>query len=76
VASTFYGAPERAAIHAAAVVSLVGTADDHQVDNSCANRVAFTFDDGPSYYRPRTLQHFRDKQVHGDFSASGLCLTA
>jgi uncharacterized repeat protein (TIGR01451 family) len=60
-------ASQRDAIDAAAVASLVGTASDHQVDNSCDKRVAFTFDDGPSYYRPRTLQHFRDKQVHGDF---------
>jgi uncharacterized repeat protein (TIGR01451 family) len=63
---------QRDAIHAAAVASLVGTASDHQVDNSCDKRVAFTFDDGPSYYRPRTLQYFRDKQVHGDFFDLGM----
>src|SRR3954468_18484815 len=65
-------ASQRDAIHAAAAQSGVGGASDHQVDNSCMNRVAFTFDDGPSYYRPRTLSYFRDKQVHGDFFDLGL----
>jgi uncharacterized repeat protein (TIGR01451 family) len=65
-------AGERDAIVSAAGQSAVGTASDHQVDNSCTNRVAFTFDDGPSYYRPRTLQYFRDKQVHGDFFDLGM----
>src|SRR4051812_45502334 len=72
VDSVVAGMPGAAAIHSAAVASLVGTASDHQVDNSCANRLAFTFDDGPSYYRPRTLQYFREKQVHGDFFDLGL----
>lgn len=63
---------ERDAVVSAAAQSLVGAASDHQVDNSCANRVAFTFDDGPSVYRPRTLQYFRDKQVHGDFFDLGM----
>src|SRR4051812_33239166 len=65
-------ASQRDAIRAAAAQSGVGGASDHQVDNSCMNRVAFTFDDGPSYYRPRTLSYFRDKQVHGDFFDLGL----
>jgi peptidoglycan/xylan/chitin deacetylase (PgdA/CDA1 family) len=65
-------ASQRDAIHAAAAQSGVGGSSDHQVDNSCTNRVAFTFDDGPSYYRPRTLQYFRDKQVHGDFFDLGM----
>jgi hypothetical protein len=63
---------QRDAIQRAASQSCVGTAHDHQVDNSCTNRVAFTFDDGPSYYRPRTLQYFREKQVHGDFFDLGM----
>ena len=66
------GSPRRTRSCSAATQSLVGTASDHQVDNSCTNRVAFTFDDGPSYYRPRTLQYFRDKQVHGDFFDLGM----
>src|SRR3954470_12841556 len=72
VDSVVAGMPGAAAIHDAAVASLVGTASDHQVDNSCDQRIAFTFDDGPSYYRPRTLQYFREKQVHGDFFDLGL----
>src|SRR3954447_562609 len=72
VAEFGLGASARDAIHAAAAQSGVGGASDHQVDNSCTNRVAFTFDDGPSYYRPRTLQYFRDKQIHGDFFDLGL----
>ncbi|HEY6892092.1 MAG TPA: polysaccharide deacetylase family protein [Solirubrobacter sp.] len=63
---------EKDSIVSAATQSLVGTSSDHQVDNSCTNRVAFTFDDGPSMYRPRTLQYFRDKQVHGDFFDLGM----
>ena len=50
------------AIHAAADQSLIGTAADHQIDNACtAGRIALTFDDGPSVYRPQTMQNMRDK---------------
>jgi peptidoglycan/xylan/chitin deacetylase (PgdA/CDA1 family) len=53
---------QRTAVHAAAQQSLIGTADDHQIDNACtAGRIALTFDDGPSVYRPHTMQHMRDK---------------
>jgi uncharacterized repeat protein (TIGR01451 family) len=72
VAELGLASAQRDAVHAAAAQSGVGGASDHQVDNSCTNRVAFTFDDGPSYYRPRTLQYFREKQVHGDFFDLGL----
>ena len=65
-------ASQRDSIVSAATQSAVGAPVDHQVDNSCTNRVAFTFDDGPSMYRPRTLQYFRDKQVHGDFFDLGM----
>jgi uncharacterized repeat protein (TIGR01451 family) len=37
------------------------------IDNSCANVVAFTFDDGPSYYRPQTLAAFRAQGVPATF---------
>jgi uncharacterized repeat protein (TIGR01451 family) len=37
------------------------------VDNSCQNRIALTFDDGPTYYRPATLAALRDKQVAATF---------
>ena len=36
-------------------------------DNACANRIAFTFDDGPSFYRPQTLAVFRAKQAPATF---------
>jgi peptidoglycan/xylan/chitin deacetylase (PgdA/CDA1 family) len=56
------GDSQRMAIHDAAQLSLIGTASDHQVDNACtAGRIALTFDDGPSVYRPRTMQYMRDK---------------
>ena len=55
---------EKGKIQSAAARSDVGKASDHQIDNSCQNRVAIKLDDGPSGYRPQTLQLFRDKQVH------------
>ncbi|MEV4760003.1 polysaccharide deacetylase family protein [Micromonospora sp. NPDC049559] len=55
---------EKGKVRSAAARSQVGTASDHQVDNSCQNRVAIKLDDGPSGYRPQTLRLFRDKQVH------------
>ena len=39
-------------------------------DNACANRIAFTFDDGPSFYRPQTLAVFRAKQARRRSSTS------
>ena len=55
-------AAQRTAIHTAADQSQIGTAADHQIDNACmAGRIALTFDDGPSLYRPHTMQHMRDK---------------
>jgi uncharacterized repeat protein (TIGR01451 family) len=59
-------------IQSAAAGSRVGTASDHQVDNSCQNRVAIKLDDGPSRYRPQTLQLFRDKQVHASMFDLGV----
>jgi uncharacterized repeat protein (TIGR01451 family) len=58
------------------VRSGVGGSDDHQLDNSCPNRIAFTFDDGTSYYRPRTLAVLRDRQVHGNFFDNGFRVAA
>ncbi|MDA0181954.1 polysaccharide deacetylase family protein [Solirubrobacter phytolaccae] len=37
------------------------------MDNSCATRIAFTFDDGPSFYRPQTLAVFRAKGAPATF---------
>ena len=55
---------QRGKIQSAAARSQVGTASDHQMNNQCDNRVAIKFDDGPSLFRPQSLQLLRDKQVH------------
>ncbi|GHJ41990.1 hypothetical protein Sm713_75990 [Streptomyces sp. TS71-3] len=67
---------ERQAIESAAGRSDVGKKDDHQVDNSCSNRVAFTFDDGTSSYRPQLLKVFREKQVPATFFDNGVRVEA
>ena len=67
---------DRKAIRQAAKRSGVGGPDDHQVDNSCASRIAITFDDGVSVYRPQTLQILRDKQVYGVFYDNGFRVAA
>jgi uncharacterized repeat protein (TIGR01451 family) len=67
---------ERDAVRAAAAQSEVGGPTDHQLDNSCQNRIAFTFDDGTSGYRPATLQVLRDKQVHANFFDNGFRVAA
>jgi uncharacterized repeat protein (TIGR01451 family) len=69
------GGDERA-IESAAGRSDVGKKSDHQVDNSCQSRIAFTFDDGTSIYRPRLLQVLRDKQVHANFFDNGFRVAA
>jgi peptidoglycan/xylan/chitin deacetylase (PgdA/CDA1 family) len=63
---------QKDAIQAAAAGSDVGAKADRQIPNSCADRIAITFDDGPSFYRPETLRNFRDKQVHGVFFDLGM----
>jgi len=67
---------QKDAIESAAGRSKVGTTRDHQIDNSCSNRIAFTFDDGTSSYRPKLLQVLRDKQVHADFFDNGFRVAA
>ena len=67
---------DRKRIRAAARRSGVGGRVDRQIDNSCPNRVAITFDDGVSAYRPQTLQILRDKQVHGVFYDNGFRVAA
>jgi uncharacterized repeat protein (TIGR01451 family) len=67
---------EAAAIVSTAARSEVGTANDHQVDNSCTNRMALTFDDGTSSYRPQLLQVLREKQVHATFFDNGVRVEA
>jgi uncharacterized repeat protein (TIGR01451 family) len=70
------GASEQRAIERAAGRSGVGGPADGQLDNSCDSRIAFTFDDGTSVYRPRTLQILREKQVHGVFYDNGVRIDA
>jgi uncharacterized repeat protein (TIGR01451 family) len=60
----------------AAARSGVGGRDDVQLDNTCDRRIAFTFDDGVSFYRPQSLQILRDKQVHGVFYDNGFRIAA
>src|SRR5918999_1924668 len=69
-------AAERSAVRSAAARSQVGSRRDRQLDNTCNARVAFTFDDGMSFYRPQTLQILRDKQVHGVFYDNGVRVDA
>jgi uncharacterized repeat protein (TIGR01451 family) len=76
VSQRLLSARERKAIRAAAERSGVGGPDDHQLDNSCPSRIAITFDDGVSAYRPQTLQILRDKQVHGVFYDNGVRVAA
>jgi peptidoglycan/xylan/chitin deacetylase (PgdA/CDA1 family) len=67
-------AQQREAIAAAAAASTVGSAPEP--DNSCNSRVALTFDDGPSYYRPATLAHLRAKGVPATLFDLGMRLEA
>jgi uncharacterized repeat protein (TIGR01451 family) len=69
-------ARDREAILQAAERSGVGGRDDLQLDNTCDRRIAFTFDDGTSYYRPQTLAVLRDRQVHGNFFDNGVRVEA
>jgi peptidoglycan/xylan/chitin deacetylase (PgdA/CDA1 family) len=64
VAAGLLNPQQRGKIQSAAARSEVGTASDHQLNNQCVNRVAIKFDDGPSVFRPQSLQLLRDKQVH------------
>ena len=67
---------ERRRVMRASVRSDVGTRRDRQLDNSCTSRIAFTFDDGTSWYRPRTLRVLRDRQVHANFFDNGFRVEA
>jgi uncharacterized repeat protein (TIGR01451 family) len=59
-------------IDSAAARSAVGTRLDRQVDNSCSKRIALTYDDGPSAFRPQLLRLLREKQVHGTLFDNGV----
>jgi peptidoglycan/xylan/chitin deacetylase (PgdA/CDA1 family) len=54
----------------------VGRGMDRQPDVSCDNRIALTFDDGTSSYRPKLLRLLRDKQVHATFFDNGVRVEA
>ena len=76
VGAGLLGEREQRAIERAAGRSGVGGPGDRQLDNSCNSRIAFTFDDGTSSYRPRTLQILREGQVHGVFYDNGVRVDA
>jgi uncharacterized repeat protein (TIGR01451 family) len=67
---------QQRSVEVAAARSPVGTGDDRSVDNTCANRIALTFDDGTSSYRPALLRLLRDKQVHATFFDNGVRVQA
>jgi peptidoglycan/xylan/chitin deacetylase (PgdA/CDA1 family) len=67
---------QRQRIERAARTSEVGRGMDREVDDSCVNRIALTFDDGTSSYRPRLLRVLRDKQVHATFFDNGVRVEA
>jgi len=46
------------------------------MDNSGANRIALTVDDGTSSFRPGLLQVLRDRQVHATFFDNGVRVLA
>ncbi len=46
------------------------------LETPCTTRVALTFDDGPSFYRPQTLAHLRAKGVPATFFDLGMRLEA
>ena len=76
VADGLLTAAQKDAVQSAAARSSVGTKSDHQIDDSCSSRVALSLDDGPSVFRPETLQLFREKQVTGNFFDVGFRIAA
>jgi peptidoglycan/xylan/chitin deacetylase (PgdA/CDA1 family) len=69
-------AQEAATIRAAAARSAVGGSEDDSIPNTCTDRVALTFDDGPSFYRSQTLAILREKQVTATFFDVGMRIDA
>ncbi|WP_116950421.1 polysaccharide deacetylase family protein [Jiangella endophytica] len=67
---------ESAAIRSAAARSAVGGPHDESIPNTCTDRVALTFDDGPSFYRDQTLAILREKQVTATFFDAGMRIDA
>lgn len=69
-------ARERAGIIRAAARTDVGGPRDDSIPNTCDDRLAIQFDDGPSFYRTGTLEVLRDKQVTGVFMDTGMRVEA
>ncbi|WP_157574886.1 polysaccharide deacetylase family protein [Jiangella muralis] len=67
---------DAAVILAAAARSSTGGPHDDSVPNTCTDRVALTFDDGPSFYRDQTLAILREKQVTATFFDAGMRIDA
>ena len=67
---------EASRIIAVAARTKVGGKHDDSIDNSCPNRIALTFDDGPSFYRPQTLAILRERQVPATFFEVGMRVDA
>jgi len=63
-------------IIAVAVRTDVGGRRDLSIDNSCPDRIAVTFDDGPSFYRTETLRILRERQVPATFFDVGMRIDA
>ena len=63
-------------IIAVAALTDVGGKHDDSIDNSCPNRIAVTFDDGPSFYRSQTLAILRKRQVPATFFDVGVRVDA
>lgn len=64
------------ALLAALVLPTVASAQGQAQARACFVRVALTFDDGPSFYRPQTLAILRDKRVPATFFDVGLRVDA
>lgn len=69
-------AADAATIRSAAARSAVGGPADDSIPNTCTDRVALTFDDGPSFYRDQTLAILREKQVTATFFDAGMRIAA
>ncbi|SDU64716.1 polysaccharide deacetylase family protein [Jiangella alkaliphila] len=69
-------AQQAATIRSAAARSAVGGPHDDSIPNTCTDRVALTFDDGPSFYRDQTLAILREKQVTATFFDAGMRIAA
>jgi peptidoglycan/xylan/chitin deacetylase (PgdA/CDA1 family) len=52
------------------------TATDHRQQGRCTGWMALTFDDGPSYYRTRTLRTLRAERVPATFFDVGMRVAA